>query len=117
MTAFTEFFCNYCNPAEQRPEASERGYARELAPNTPLGWWEVPRLGPGDTPGHACPQCVMDKSGTVYGDIARRRAEESRRLTGEQPRPTHDRVILDTDERESGDPAPGWPARTPPFDG
>lgn len=123
MTAFIEFFCDYCNASGQRPEVSEKGYARELLGNFPLGWWEVPKKGPGGHTGHACPECVMGKS-DVREDIAQRRGLETKRLLGELDqhdeeslRPTHDKVILDKDELESDDPAPDWPARTSPFDG
>lgn len=103
MTALTEFFCNYCNASAQRREEGDElttGYERVAAGTTPLGWWEVPGVGPLDV-GHACPECVTEKE-DVRQDIAARRGAETKRILGE-----------DDDAQPTG----GWPARTSPFGG
>lgn len=63
MTAFTEYFCNVCNPSAQRREEGDeltRGYVRVLAGSSvPSGWQAVPNFGPGMV-GHACDVCVAE---------------------------------------------------------
>jgi hypothetical protein len=97
MTAVTTFTCDFCPTTVQ-----------ELIGRTPLGWWEIPRLGPEETPGHACPNCVLGNE-DARQSIATRRSEETARLLDEHP---------PTAERESRGKHHRWPfSRTSPFGG
>lgn len=92
MTAVTTFTCDYCPTTVQ-----------ELIGRIPSGWWEIPRLGPEGTPGHACPACVLENQ----DDIVARRGEDTARLLGDNP---------PTTERKSR--GKRWPySRTSPFGG
>lgn len=66
MTAFTEFFCNVCNPSAQRREEGDElttGYERVLDgglpehESVPPGWCSVKGLGPAEF-GHVCDDCI-----------------------------------------------------------
>lgn len=102
MTLLSEFFCNWCNPSAQRRDEGDElttGYERTLDGAFPLGWWEVPGVGPGKV-GHACTDCLTSKP-EVREEVTRRRSGDMEKvLANLLPEDTHDS---------------GWPARTSPF--
>jgi hypothetical protein len=124
MTKIAHYFCNFCNPSNQvRSEGDEvnTGYAAELADGFPLGWWEVPTIGPRGSTGHACPHCVLHND-KAKETIARERGRMTRQLLGEEvdgdeegARPGD--VPGDATTPDDGEARPAWPSIASPFGG
>jgi hypothetical protein len=70
VTVHNTFTCDYCNPS-MAPD-HDGGVAITVGHRRPERWWEVPKKGPNESVGHACPECVAT-NGEAQRDIAERR--------------------------------------------